>query len=381
MARYNDIELSKIVELCINKGHEGDFWDFKQEWHKDISDLIKDIICFANTAHCENCYLIFGINNDCKVVGMKQPRYELARILDALSKLEFATIEVPQIRVDTIDLDGIEIDVLTILNTENTPIYLRKPYGKMHSGCIYLRKGDRNTPDNGNALFSDIEFLWKKRFGLTKPPLEYIKEHLKNTVEWSETQDCYYNIYRPEYVLEHIYCDDDRELSREFYAYAMTNNHVIYSSLNVKCNGTITDTYQIVALDGGRYSTPVPEWAFLGRRITCNGPEFSYKYYLKDSFRYSLHRFLYHEENSDERYAYDDLMGVVLVFGSKEEKNEFEEYVDDHIQDLQNMVKNQTRYSYARAESDTETKFVIHRLHTALCLQDMLKEFRSKNKI
>ena len=255
MGRYSNLELTDLVKLCISRGHEGDFWDFKQEWHKDMPALIKDIICFVNTVHSENCYLIFGISDDCRVVGMKQSRYELANIIDALSKLEFATIDVPEITLDTIVLDSIEVDVLTILNTDNTPIYLRKPYGKMRPGCIYLRKGDRNTPDNSNALFGDIEMLWKKRFRLTKPPLEYIKNHLNNPLEWNETQDCYYNIFRPEYVLEHVYDESDRDLRAEFYAYAMTNEHVVYSSIVVKCSGTIVDNYQIVALDGGRYNT------------------------------------------------------------------------------------------------------------------------------
>lgn len=49
-----------------------------------------------NKVHSENCYLIFGISDDCRVVGMKQSRYELANIIDALSKLEFATIDVPK---------------------------------------------------------------------------------------------------------------------------------------------------------------------------------------------------------------------------------------------------------------------------------------------
>ena len=67
---------------------------------------------------------------------MKQSRYELANIIDALSKLDFATIDVPEITLDTIVLEGIEIDVLTIMNTDNTPVYLRRAYGKMHPGCI-----------------------------------------------------------------------------------------------------------------------------------------------------------------------------------------------------------------------------------------------------
>lgn len=376
MGRYSNLELTDLVKLCISRGHEGDFWDFKQEWHKDIPALIKDIICFVNTVHSENCYLIFGISDDCRVVGMKQSRYELANIIDALSKLEFATIDVPEITLDTIVLDGIEVDVLTILNTDNTPIYLRKPYGKMHPGCIYLRKGDRNTPDNSNALFGDIEMLWKKRFRLTKPPLEYIKNHLNNPLEWNETQDCYYNIFRPEYVLEHVYDESDRDLRAEFYAYAMTNEHVVYSSMVVKCSGTIVDNYQIVALDGGRYTTPTPEWGFLGKRLTENGPEFSYKYFLKDSFRYSLHSFMYHEENGEERYAHDDLMDIVLLFDSVDEKNEFERYVEYHIQNLRDRVDAQNEYSYVRADSEAETRFIIHRLRTARVLQSILKEYR-----
>ena len=376
MGRYSNLELTDLVKLCISRGHEGDFWDFKQEWHKDMPALIKDIICFVNTVHSENCYLIFGISDDCRVVGMKQSRYELANIIDALSKLEFATIDVPEITLDTIILDGIEVDVLTILNTDNTPIYLRKPYGKMRPGCIYLRKGDRNTPDNSNALFGDIEMLWKKRFRLTKPPLEYIKNHLNNPLEWNETQDCYYNIFRPEYVLEHVYDESDRDLRAEFYAYAMTNEHVVYSSIVVKCSGTIVDNYQIVALDGGRYTTPTPEWGFLGKRLTENGPEFSYKYFLKDSFRYSLHSFMYHEENGEERYAHDDLMDIVLLFDSVDEKNEFERYVEYHIQNLRDRVDAQNEYSYVRADSEAETRFIIHRLRTARVLQSILKEYR-----
>lgn len=376
VSRYNKWELVDIVKLCIAKGHEGDFWDFKQEWHSDMSDLVKDIICFANTVHSENCYLIFGISDDCKVVEMQQPRYELANILDALSKLEYASPETPEIKLDTIILEDVEIDVLTIMNTNNTPIYLRKRYGKMYPGCVYLRKGDRNTPDNANALFGDIEMLWKKRLGLTKPQLEYIKEHLNNDLEWGETQDCYYNIYHPEYVIEHSYDDDDRNLQSEFYAYAMTNEHATYSSIAIKCSNTVIDSYQIVALDGGRYSTPTPEWGFLGRRLTENGPEFSYKYFLKESFRYSLHRFLYHEENGEERYAHEDFLNVVLVFNTNDEKDEFERYVEYHITDLREKVNNSTEYSYLKANSETETKFVIHRLRAALVLNDMLTKYR-----
>ena len=107
-----------------------------------------------------------------------------------------------------------------------------------------------------------------------------------------------------------------------------------------------------------------------------SGSEFSYKYFLKDSFRYSLHSFMYHEENGEERYAHDDLMNIVLLFDSVNEKNEFERYVEYHIQNLRDRVDAQNEYSYVRADSEAETRFIIHRLRTARVLQSILKEYR-----
>ena len=86
----NDISYfspSRIIEILINKGHEGEYWDYKQEWHINMEDLLKDIICFANTPHDKNCYLIFGVNNSGKIVGMKKARRKQADILEALDNL------------------------------------------------------------------------------------------------------------------------------------------------------------------------------------------------------------------------------------------------------------------------------------------------------
>ncbi len=379
MTQYNnDLFLTDIVKGCIDKGHEGDFWDFKQEWHKESADLMKDIICFANTVHSENCYLIFGVNDNCEIVGMGQYRYKLADILDTLSRLDFATPTIPEIKLDTIVLEKKEIDVLTVCNTDQTPIYLKTKYGKMNPGCIYLRKGDRNTPDNSNSLLRDIEMLWKKRFGLTKPQLEYINDHLNCRIEWNEFQNSYYNIYHPEYVIERVCNEEDSNANAEFYAYAMTNKNITYSRISIKCFGTIMDIYQIVSLDGGRYFTPVPEWGIIDGEYNDIEDRILYKYFLKDTFRYNLHRFLYNDKNGEEREAYNKLIAIVLIFDTEEEKNNFEKYIRLHIDILSEGVKKRKDYSYIQAETDLETNHVIRQLRTALVLQEMLKEFRKQ---
>ena len=160
-----------------------------------MHDLIKDIISFANTVHDEDCYLIFGVSDDLKLTGMQQSRKKQADVIDALSNLHFAGDNIPKIDIETVNFEGTELDVLKIFDTDRTPIYLKKPYGSMRQGCIYSRNGDKNTPDNGNAEIVEIENLWRKRLGLTKPPLEYIIDRLQNKLEWNQHDDFYYNIY------------------------------------------------------------------------------------------------------------------------------------------------------------------------------------------
>ena len=180
MSKFQYYPLKKIIEFFLTQGKEGEAWDFKQEWHDNICDLMKDIVCFTNTVHDENCYIIFGITDDLQIVGMTKPRRKQADIIDAISKLDFAGDNNPKISVDTIQLCGKVIDVLTIQNNDKTPLFLKRTYGSMRAGCIYTRVGDKNTPNDGNADIEAIENLWKKRLGLTKTPLQYIYDRMSN---------------------------------------------------------------------------------------------------------------------------------------------------------------------------------------------------------
>lgn len=56
--RYSYLPLTNIISFCLSQNKEGDFWDFQQEWHSNIEDLIKDIICFANTMNTAASFLV-----------------------------------------------------------------------------------------------------------------------------------------------------------------------------------------------------------------------------------------------------------------------------------------------------------------------------------
>ena len=106
MAKFQYYSTDSLIRFFIEQGKEGDCWDFKQEWHENMADLVKDIICFANTVHDENCYLIFGVADNMEITGMKKPRKKQADIIDAISNLIFAGDVYPAVEVETILFDG-----------------------------------------------------------------------------------------------------------------------------------------------------------------------------------------------------------------------------------------------------------------------------------
>lgn len=374
MAKFQYYSTDSLIRFFLEQGKEGDCWDFKQEWHENMADLLKDIICFANTVHDEHCYLIFGVANNLEITGMQKPRKKQADIIDAISNLIFAGDNYPSVEVNTIIFDGVELDVLTVFNVENTPIYLKKQYGQMRPGCIYTRIGDKNTPDNGNADITDIENLWRKRLGLTKPPLEYIYDRLHNKTEWTMSDSGYYNVYRPEYTIEVI--PDTEDLEAEFYAFAMVNHNTSYDILNIKYQTTLLDSYQVVVLDGGRLQIPSPTWGFICHDKYGLDYRYSYKYYVCGSRVYRLLQFLYDPQNGDHRYAFLRLQEVVVFFQSEEEHLAFETYIEEHQDYLDNVIKNIDRFDYVQTETKTKTDLYRERLKVGYALNQLLKEWR-----
>ena len=376
MSKFQYYTTEKIIQFFLEQGKEGECWDFKQEWHEDISALIKDIICFANTVHDENCYIIFGVSDDLKITGMSKPRRKQADIIDAISNLMFAGDNYPKIEVKTLTIEGTSIDVLIIFNVQNTPIYLKKQYGQMRPRCIYLRTGDKNTPDNGNADIADIENLWKKRLGLTKSPLEYIYDRLHNKLEWAERDNGFYNIYRPEYTISITY--DEKDLQPEFYAYTMLNRNTSYEELLIKYQNTVLENYQIVLLDGGRLQIPVPEWGFVGKNKNNFHNKYSYKYYVCGSSTYRLYRFLYNGESEEQRFAFSNLSKVVIFYYSEEERLAFETYIEEHNDFFEEKIKDVTRFEGLQTETTTKTEVFKERLKVGYALNEILSLWRSK---
>ena len=59
---YSTFE-DKIFEL-IQLKQEGEYWDFKRQWHENKADLLHDIICMANNLSDNDGYIIIGIDEE-----------------------------------------------------------------------------------------------------------------------------------------------------------------------------------------------------------------------------------------------------------------------------------------------------------------------------
>ena len=393
--RYKDMPLEELIKYLLTQHRETDFWDVKQEWHEHVEDLIKDIICFANTVHNEDCYLIIGITDELKIrgIGAEDMRRKQSDILDTLSALPFAGDNIPKIEIKTISMLSdfeqdklVDIDVLIVFNSYSTPYYLKrvkKDYERvMLPGCIYSRVGDRNTPNKGNADIVLIEMLWRKRFGLTKPSLEFIMDSLSRKLEWNEYNGSWYNIYKPEYVLK--IRDDDTDIDSdltskqpkyEFYSYSQTNESTTFGVLEIISSKTVLKHFDIVCLDSGRLLVPTPEWGSIN---TYNSVEKDfYKYYIINSQRYQVLNFMYEPQNFEQHNAFEHLMDVVLLFESENEKNLFENYVYSQKENFLSKVETCNKYDYIDAGNNKISEVFKRRLRVGFVLNEMLINFRA----
>ncbi|TDF94669.1 AlbA family DNA-binding domain-containing protein [Paenibacillus piri] len=379
--------LEEEILRLIDSKREDDYWDFKQQHHTNKADLLLDIICMANNRVDRDAYIIFGIaDKTFEVIGVEndENRKNQQMVIDFLKSKSFVSGIRPRIEIRTLMLADHEIDVLIVKNSTDTPYFLTDRYSDgnrtVRSNHIYTRVGDTNTDIDKSADINNIEYLWKKRFLLTRSPFEQIMKRLENKDEWKTDEYVYYNVYNPEFTITLEDDDEGFELRPEFYAYAMTNSSTMYQMLSIKYFGTQLYGRQIVILDGGRYSTPTPEWEFLYFGEYRTQADYALKCFTKDSPAYKLNEFLYNEDNHEQGYARRRFFEVVLLFEDSLEKDAFLEYVHHYKDDfLKRLDALDGEWSWIESNTQRQQEQVVIRLKTGKVLKQMLEEFRQLN--
>ncbi|MDD9783128.1 ATP-binding protein [Priestia megaterium] len=381
----NEHEFENEITLLISSKQEGDYWDFKQCHHSNTANLLHDIICMANNRVDRNAYIIFGVaDKDTEIVGIENDpnRRTQQQIVDQLKYKDFAGGIRPRIELRTLNLLDHKIDVLVVENTNDTPYYLTKDYkdqGRIvRANYIYTRVRDTNTDINKSADINHVEYLWKKRFLLNKPPLEQIMKKIQNKNEWKQEGSDYYNIYNPEFTI-HIE-DEEGRAHPEFYAYAMYNESVSYRNLEIKCYNTRLYSHQIVVLDSGRYTAPIPNREFLHFDSNSWHADYAFRYFIKTDIEYKLVEFLFDPTDHEEVIAHRRLCGVVVLFNDSLEKDEFIAYLKSNRNELDSFIKEDDRtYGGIEPNNELARQDIIEKLKTGKALNKMLERFRQNN--
>jgi len=396
MADYNE-ELTELVEDLIRTGREDDWWDFKERHHEDKAALLHDIICLANNRANRDAYLIIGVRDKTfEITGVENDLYRKNQqnIVDFLSAKNFAGQVRPRIEVHTVLLAGHEVDVFIIKNSTDVPYYLIESYtdkkykpdspkkGKtVQAFHIYTRVMDNNTPIDKNADICDVEYLWRKRFGLLQTPLEQVKILLRQPDEWTEEDSRYYHKLFPQYTITIEYEKDEDGISKEghrtFYHHLQSDTSAYYGTLKICHYSTQLFSCQITALDGYRMTAPCPEMKFIPYR-NYSDPTICLRYYVANEMCYLLLRFLEHHignaNGNEAQYATRRLLDVVLLFDSDEDAEDFATYVHRHLGAFDGMVSKQ-REPYIAGETDIAKKALAEEIRNSLALKEMQPEW------
>lgn len=201
--------MKELVEQLVKQKREGDWWDFKKQHHSNLHDLLHDLLCLANIIYDGDRFIIFGVSDDYEITGLSENdvRYTQADILNFLRTKSFAYHKIPNVKLDSILVDGKELDVLTIKNEDYKPYFLTRDETKqgttVRAGTVYSRMGDSNTPKNGSANPYEVEAMWRQRFGLDKKASERFINVLVDFKNWKYdgVSKAFYDI-DPDYTIE-----------------------------------------------------------------------------------------------------------------------------------------------------------------------------------
>ncbi len=259
-------DLTKIVEALIATGKEGDHWDFKREHHERTGDLIKDIICLANSPrHCGDRYIIFGVTNDSSVVGLwpDAHRRTQADIVNTLASAGFAGGVYPDIHLERVELQGSELEVLVVKDHAEKPYYLRRKYDKsgvrLNPGTIYSRVRDSNTPSDQVASSHDIEKMWRERFGIDQTPFQRVRSYLQDQAAWTKTSEyTWHHSQFPEFTVSRTQEDLRPVRGGENWVRAALNPAAFVLPFSIRFHQTVLREVDCILYDEMRAITPAP---------------------------------------------------------------------------------------------------------------------------
>jgi Putative DNA-binding domain len=145
---------------------EGDSLDFKRDQYpfsgatdEQKSELLKDILAFANAWRRDDAYILIGVE---EVKGGRANIVGLTGHLEDANLQQFVsgkTSSPVTFSYQPVEFEGKQIGVIQI-PLQRRPVYLKKAYGKLEAEKVYLRRGsstDFAKPDEIAQMGAAIE--------------------------------------------------------------------------------------------------------------------------------------------------------------------------------------------------------------------------------
>jgi len=135
-----------LFDTLIRKS-ECDTLDFKEQYHfagrtdDEKSELLKDILAFANAWKETDAYILVGVSEKNRradtLVGVNAhlPDNDLQEFVNKKTNRPVT------FSVESLKFRGVELDAIRIDRSQNRPIFITKPFGKLQRQVVYIRRG------------------------------------------------------------------------------------------------------------------------------------------------------------------------------------------------------------------------------------------------
>lgn len=138
--------IDSLIDTLLNQD-EGVTLDFKEkqyEFHGATADkkseLLKDILSFANASRLTNAYILSGVR---EIKGHRAQVLGVSIHFDDAQLQQFVNSKLNRpltFSYHTREFEGKMMDAIKI-PIQNRPFYLRKKFGKLEANVVYIRRG------------------------------------------------------------------------------------------------------------------------------------------------------------------------------------------------------------------------------------------------
>lgn len=153
-AKHCHMEAAHVQNLL--RRSESDTLDFKRDQYpfagasdEEKSELLKDIVAFANAWKESDAYIVIGVPEKdgralAPVGAPPLPDSDIQQFVG--SKVNRPLL----FHVQSVRYDSVELTIIQIAQRQDRPIFLKKKFGKLEPGVVYIRRGsstDKADPD------------------------------------------------------------------------------------------------------------------------------------------------------------------------------------------------------------------------------------------